>query len=395
MPGAPYPCLPIPYNAPSVTDCLPPNAWSMPPEAGPRPHHWYFGTEYLHWWVSKRMVPPVVTRGQFSDATPGAAGQPGTELVLGGGSADTGSHNGIRGVFQVWFDDCHTCGIDGSAWVLEERTQYLIALSNGDGNTLPLTRPFFNPNTRRYDADPIALPNVMAGLLQVRLPRRMWGGDMNFRYSTDEGPFSHIKWSFLAGARYASLDEQFAVDEATADLPFDGDPGIHTIILDEFTTFNRYYGAQIGLESDLRLGPVYLTITSKVGAGQTRQTLIVKGGTAVWELGPDRRTVDPTKGFLAQSTNIGRYRRNTFSWMPEMTVRLGADLNPWVSVWMGYNFLWWTDVLRPGDQVDTTINPQPTGVDAPFTGRDARPAVFLKHTDVWAQGLSFGFLVSF
>jgi hypothetical protein len=60
---------------------------------------------------------------------------------------------------------------------------------------------------------------------------------------------------------------------------------------------------------------------------------------------------------------------------------------------VGYNFLYVSSVIRPGDQVDRVLDitqipnfPVP-GVQPTALGR---PTVLFKETDFWAQGINLG-----
>jgi hypothetical protein len=59
-------------------------------------------------------------------------------------------------------------------------------------------------------------------------------------------------------------------------------------------------------------------------------------------------------------------------------------------VFTGYTLLYWFDVVRAGDPVDLTVNPN---LLPPVTGPAAgpsRPAPRFQTTDLWVQGLSTG-----
>jgi hypothetical protein len=98
-------------------------------------------------------------------------------------------------------------------------------------------------------------------------------------------------------------------------------------------------------------------------------------------------------GLLTQPSNIGVHEHDRFAVMPELGLLLSYDLTPCVQASFGYNFIYWSYVGRPGDQVDLDVNltQQPPG---PFTGA-ARPAFDFRSTDFWAQGLSFGLKYTF
>jgi hypothetical protein len=102
-------------------------------------------------------------------------------------------------------------------------------------------------------------------------------------------------------------------------------------------------------------------------------------------------------GLLALATNIGRFTRDRFSAVPEVGVNVGYRITDHLRAFVGYNFLYWGNVVRPADQIDRVLdaslipnflNPQ-TGL--PYTPTGAlRPAVPFKETDYWAQGVTFG-----
>jgi hypothetical protein len=60
---------------------------------------------------------------------------------------------------------------------------------------------------------------------------------------------------------------------------------------------------------------------------------------------------------------------------------------------VGYNFLYLSDLVRPGDQIDRTLNPSQIpalNAGAAFANAD-RPHVLFSRTDFWTQGLLIGF----
>jgi hypothetical protein len=57
---------------------------------------------------------------------------------------------------------------------------------------------------------------------------------------------------------------------------------------------------------------------------------------------------------------------------------------------VGYSLIYWSRVVRPGDQIDLDVNPDylPPAT-TPVTG-PARPRFVFRESDFWAQGLSVG-----
>ena len=60
---------------------------------------------------------------------------------------------------------------------------------------------------------------------------------------------------------------------------------------------------------------------------------------------------------LAQTTNIGNFSRDRFSAVPEVSAKLGYQVTPNIRAFVGYDFMYWTVIIRPGDAIDTTFNP--------------------------------------
>ena len=76
-------------------------------------------------------------------------------------------------------------------------------------------------------------------------------------------------------------------------------------------------------------------------------------------------------------------------------MNVGYDVTPHLRAFVGYNFLYVSSVVRPGDQVDRIIDPSRLPVPAALAGNlppanTGRPLVPFKATDFWAQGINFG-----
>ena len=89
-------------------------------------------------------------------------------------------------------------------------------------------------------------------------------------------------------------------------------------------------------------------------------------------------------GLFAQSSNIGSTTHGRFSVVPQVLGSLSYEINCHLKFSAGYNFIYWTDVERPGNQIDRNINPNlapvfggsAAGVGAALAGA-AEPAVRL------------------
>jgi hypothetical protein len=96
-----------------------------------------------------------------------------------------------------------------------------------------------------------------------------------------------------------------------------------------------------------------------------------------------------TPGFnYSQPTNMGRTRHYDFSVAPELQFDTSYRLTKRWSLLAGYNVLFWNNVVRPGDQVDSVINTtQQAG--GTLVG-DPRPAPLFNRSDLWFHALTFG-----
>jgi hypothetical protein len=97
-------------------------------------------------------------------------------------------------------------------------------------------------------------------------------------------------------------------------------------------------------------------------------------------------------GLLALPSNIGPYRQDRFAVVPEGAVRISYHFTERLLGLVGYTFLYVSDVARPGDQIDPTVNrsqiPSVTGA-GPLAGV-ARPQFNFGHSEFWTQGISLG-----
>ena len=107
----------------------------------------------------------------------------------------------------------------------------------------------------------------------------------------------------------------------------------------------------------------------------------------------DGQIITSPGGLLTQPTNIGQYYNDDFAIVPQIGVNLGFEVTCGLWVTVGYNFMYWSRVARPGDQIDTDINLSQDG-GGELLGLP-RPGFTGFTTDYWAQGLNFGLAYRF
>jgi hypothetical protein len=362
------------------------------PQPAPVTHFWT-EFEWVLWWFKQRQLPPLVTQGNPSDVVPGALGQPGTTVIFGNNGSDTNPYNGFRFWAGYYCDDAHCFGIEGNFFVLENRVARTVISSNGDPGTPLFARPFSNVNLLRQDADPIAVPGVMAGTIIFAQPRQLYGSEVNVRLSTGTDQFSRSRWSFLVGGRYLNLNEKFETNEALSDIPGLGAAGFNYSLDEHFSTSNYFWGGQVGLGWDWSIGDVFVGIDYLVAVGRNHEKLLVTGGTSATSQADGTVTLGPNRALLVMPSNVGLTTDTVTSVVQELTFHLGYNFNKYVNISVGYNFLYWNKLLQPNDQLDTAINIQK--LDVFDQVGPARPAPRFQQSNMWVHGLTLSLGISF
>jgi hypothetical protein len=355
---------------------------------------WYVFGEYLRWKVRSSSTPPLVTAGALSDPRGGILGAP-TTTVLFGGSISNNWQNGFRVGMGYWLDCSQECGIEGDFFMLVPQTTKFIA---GGTPGLFIGRPFFDvaPGMEGEAAEEVS-GNDLSGTVTIKLVTRFLGAELNYRQNLlmDAGPWNSV-WHLdaLAGFRYMQLKESISmVENLTLLVPAGAlNAGDGLTVSDEFKTVNNFYGGQVGLNGEIRWGRLFVNMRGLVALGITHQRIDINGSTQFFQPAGTFVTSQPG-GLLALPSNIGGHTHTTFSVVPELGVNLGYQLTDNLRIYAGYTFILWTNVARPGQQIDRTINsnqlPTITGPGS-LGGGPARPAFSVHDTSFWAQGVNLG-----
>jgi hypothetical protein len=358
----------------------------------------WVSAEALVWWVKGQALPPLVTVGSPTDALPGALGQPGTAVVFGGDNVGNAARGGGRMRAGWWFDEEHTLGIDGGFFVLG---QQLTSFAGSSPGNPAVFRPFFNPGfafdpaTGTFvriaptpDAEAVAFPGALGGNISVRLTSQLWGYDANLRTHLWNGCCGPWAWTVdgYTGFRALGLDEKLDINERLISL-IPGTPGSITVE-DRFGTHNRFYGWQVGFDTELRYGNWFVDLGTKVALGDVHQTVNIFGQTQVTDVFGG--VITSPGGLLAQSSNIGRHTRDRLAVLPEGTFNVGYQVTNWFRVYAGYNILYLSNVARPAAQINTVVNPTLIPLNGTSFVGPAQPSFTFRSTDFFAQGLNLG-----
>jgi hypothetical protein len=277
-----------------------------------QPYKTWFGAQYLLWWP-KNAPTPGRGFGEFpSNFSYGAA----SGIRIAGGLASQEQ----------------PFGLEGSFFILERRADEFGGFVPPQG----LVTPF------------LFLPAATAAT--VTGWNRFWGGDALINKAWVDTVTNGARWKvdWLAGFASVSVDES-AVRTAVT-------PGLASLARIE--TRIRFYGGEMGARTEWQAGRWCLSFAGKCGLGDEHQTLRINSATIT--------TTSANRALLQPSADV-------FAVMPQASVSVGYDLSQHIHVFVGYDFIDLTNVLRPGDEVF-----------------DVLPGARLQRNDFWAHGLNFG-----
>lgn len=344
--------------------------------------------EYLLWWANSQRIPVLATtsvNGGF-----GFLGDPGTQTLLGPGAFGNSPRSGFRARAGYWFDECGTCGIDAGFFFLGKTTN---GAAFGSDQFPTLTRPIFAPNFLSEFGEVVAYPGLSTGVLTIDASSTIWGFDTNIRKSLCKS--CDFRSEVFAGYRFLALNESVTINEFVTALPGNPNdpPGTMVTVTDRFETRNRFNGGQVGYAAERIWGRWSVDGRASVALGNTSQTVEITGYQT--RLRPGMTAPDTfSGGLLATGPNLGKFDQDRFSVVPEFTLNVGYWLTPVIKAYVGYNFLYWSNVVRAGDQIDRVVdvtfvpNPPP-GV--PFSGQ-YRPQPTFQQSNLSLNGIQFGIM---
>ncbi len=345
-----------------------------------------FRGEYLNWWTKSSSAPPLATTSPATTARAqsGVLGQSGTEILFGDNNGDQGVHPGVRLRLGYWFTPCRDSGLDIAYTVLGSKAA---TFAGASGNDPILARPFFNVSTALQDSVIVAYPGQQTGALDVRDANELNSLEVLYRQGVLRQ--CNRELDFLIGYRYGRFNESIGIDQSSDYISTVGQIPVGTVITasDLFKTTNEFNGGEIGFAARTRYCRWSLELMTKLAVGSTRSRVNISGNTVVTV--PGQTPLSYNGGVLALPTNIGDFQRNDLSVIPEFGVTLGYDLTCRLKATFGWTFLYWSDVMRPADQIDVNVNP--TQLPPGTLRGDPSPAFRPVTTDFWAQGLNVGF----
>ena len=373
--GTPLPTTPPDPEAPVILNT---------PPVVPEVFSFWARAEYLAYWVKNAPLPISLVTGDPNNPT--------QELL--NSDQNYGMASGFRISLGVWLDPDNNLALDTNFFSLQRRSRTFSASSDDTGNPT-LAFPYINqtPGTT-MNMIFITSPGLMTGNVSVTSTMQLWGAEMNgaialWQYRDVGNAYPSFELTGLVGLRYVDLLENLNISSMSTVLNMN--PVAMLSLSDSFNTRNQFYGGQIGSRINWRSDLFALDVTGKLAIGATHQSVDIQG-TSTQTGPPGVLTGTFPGGLFAQQSNIGRVSTNQSSVIPAVEMKLSMFLTSNLRAFVGYDFMYWTQVLRPGNQIDRNINLTQSTVfgNGALLGA-ANPAPLFSRSDFWAQGITLGF----
>ncbi len=302
------------------------------------------------------------------------------------GPLDAGAEGGFRFWAGGWFNADQTFGMDGSIFVLGQQSAGFSVIDHSGAGNFVINEPL---NGAPFNTQ-VSAPGIESGGVVVGATTRFWGGDVDLLYNLGRGHGWSI--NLLGGYRFLELNEDLTIasnsdlfttttySDSQGNTLVTAPSGSSVTVIDQFRTRNQFNGGQVGAQIQYLRGRWSLDATAKLGIGATHEVVLIDGLTTVFPVGAN--PVPLTGGNFA-SIQAGRSSTDHFALAPQAQLALGYQWTPWIQTQIGYDFLFLSNVVRPGNQIDNKYD----GV--------THPLVPMTSSTFWAQGLLLNLLFHF
>ena len=352
------------------------------------------------WWVKDAPVSAPLVATLAGNGTNGnnkaVIGEPGTTILYGNGVQPFPTFSGLRATAGIWLDDDGTFGIESSGFILGQRTAGYRYSGDSSGNP-NLDIPIYNsvgfnggPNdkTAGENAFPFSQPSEIVGSTNITSSLRLWGADLSGLVALYRGS----SWQLYAvtGFRYLDLFETFSMQTSLTGIgSFSGERGT---VSDYFQSRNQFYGGTAGLRTHYQFGAFSLDVTGKLAMGTSHEVLNVRGS---YIDSGFNQPASGNQGIFAQPSNSGNFVANDFAVVPEVILKVAYDVRPWWRISVGYDYLYYSSVVRPADQLSHSLPKSQIFSEGGTAISATSPVPQFNKSDFYAQGVSFGMTIRY
>lgn len=359
-----------------------------------QPRGYFVNLEYNMWWTKGRTIPPLVTTSPAGTAQAATGVLPAATILFGDEPVGRDIGNGGTIAFGKWLDREQTTAIGAKFRAFRADDGAFSGSSDGLSN---LAVPFFDSllvqeNSYLVGFTPDGVTAASSGTITVDdrldlLSTEVYG---QFVILNEGG----ARVDMVGGYHTMRLDNSLFLETnlTSLDNTFISPVGTNIITQDTFEGRNEFHGGNLGFLTSLYFDRWFFTASGKMSVGNMRQTILIDGNSVITTPGPSVDVRD--EGLFALGTNQGAYSRDRIAYIPEANLKLGYYVRPNIAVTMGYNFMYISNVVLGGDQIDRNLNLSQTGGGV-LVGPATPQFLGFRETDFWAQGVNFGLEVTF
>jgi len=359
-----------------------------------QPRGYFVNFEYNMWWTKGRTVPPLATTSPVGTPQVSTGVLPGATILFGDEPVGRDIGNGGTIAFGKWLDCEQTTAIGAKFRAFRGDDGAFSGASDGTTN---LAVPFFDSllgqeNSYLVGFNPDGVTPASSGTITIDdrldlLSTEVYG---QFVILNDGG----ARVDMIGGYHTLRLDNSLSLETNLTSLSpvFISPVGTQILTQDTFEGRNEFHGGELGFLTSIYFDRWFFTASGKMSVGNMRQTVLIDGNSVITTPGPSVDVRD--EGLFALGTNQGVYSRDRIAYIPEANLKLGYYVRPNVAVTLGYNFMYVSNVVLGGDQIDRNLNLSQTGGGF-LVGPVAPNFLGFRETDFWAQGINFGLEVNF
>jgi Putative beta barrel porin-7 (BBP7) len=351
-----------------------------PIEVPPGPQFW--GTfDYLMWRSKGALAPATVgmVLGGAARATPI---NPLAAFEVNDNRINGDLQNGFRLDVGCWLDKPNGTGVElkYTQFIHAERTSTYFG-----SPVTALVRPFWNEASNSPSLFQLSAPDgSLLGNARVRTSYDSDGFEGNYLWRGSPMFSEEAHW--IVGMRYWGLKENMTV-EAGSEAG-----GMNVGTFDSFTTRNRFFGPQVGADLNWSRSGFTFDVAFKLAVGAMMEQATIQGSTTA--VLPSGSVFERQGGFLALSTNSGTHDRTKLAFMRDTSFSVSYSLTENIALHIGYDILWVSNVVRPGEQASLNINP----TLLPFSAMPTlplQPGFRFNEETFWMHGFTVGLAVQF
>jgi hypothetical protein len=398
--------------------------------------------DYLLWRIQNTTAPSLITAAPagvltvaplntFVPINPGLPAGTGfatlsaltTASTVGASSLDEGEHSGARLTAGFWCDPDQLCGGEVSFFWLDKRAAPFSATTGNTASSFTANTGFTQTTflvtpgaggaftTSVLTTNPLVLTGQTSATVIGGVASQIWGGEANV--VSNWLYIGGFRFGALAGFRYLNFTEDLNLTDTItlSNLTANGAPmtvlvaGVpaNSLIFasrDSIIAHNNFYGGQIGADMEATCRGFFVAARARIALGVMDQTVNINSQsvfmppTAVAGLGSmvtfGGAAAGPG-GLLSSPLDQGKHSRDRIAWVPEINVKLGYNFTHWLRGYVGYDWLYASNVARPTNQ--TALATQMTTVQIAGTTNQinvAQPMFRFSDSSIFAQGLTFG-----